>query len=138
MAELKTKQNDKSVTAFLEGIKDERQREDAFTLLALMKRATGEKPVMWGSSIIGFGSYHYKYASGREGDWMATGFSPRKQNLTVYIIPGFDRYESLMQKVGTYTTGSSCLYLKKLEDVDLAVLEKLVKESVRDIKKMNS
>ena len=85
---------------------------------------------MWGPSIIGFGSYRYKYASGREGEWMLTGFSPRKQNLTLYIMPGFDNYDSLLAKLGKYKTGKSCLYINKLEDVDLSVLEKLVKQSV--------
>jgi hypothetical protein len=130
MAELKTKQNDASVEKFLNGIADKSAREDCLAILQLMKQATKAEPKMWGTSIIGFGNYHYKYESGREGDWPLTGFSPRKQNLTLYIIPGFVRYAELMQKLGKYKTGKSCLYIKKLADVDLVVLKQLVKESV--------
>jgi hypothetical protein len=92
---------------------------------------------MWGTSIVGFGSYHYKGASGREGDWMLTGFSPRKQNLTLYIMPGFEDYDSLMKNLGKHTTGKSCLYIKKLEDVDTKVLKELVTKSVKKMKQMN-
>jgi len=99
-----------------------------------MKKITGEEPVMWGSSIIGFGNYTYKYASGREGDWMLTGFSPRKQALTLYIMSGFDAYEGLLGKLGKFKTGKSCLYVKKMEDVDQDVLEELVKQSVDHMK----
>jgi hypothetical protein len=98
--------------------------------MQLMEEVTGEKPVMWGSSIVGFGSYHYKYASGRQGDMCLTGLSPRKQNLTIYITPGFEHYGELMHKLGKYTAGASCLYLKRLSDIDLNVLRELVKESV--------
>lgn len=135
MAEPKTKKNNTSVTPFLNKVKNKQRREDCFELLELMKEITHEEPKMWGSSIVGFGSYHYVYASGREGDWMVTGFSPRAQNLTLYIMAGFDRYEELMQKLGKFKTGKSCLYLSKLEDIDKSVLKKLIKASVQHMKK---
>jgi len=136
--ELKTKVNDVSVEGFLDKVEDEKKRNDAFEVLKLMKEVTGEKPKMWGSSIVGFGTYRYKYASGQEGDWMITGFSPRKTSLTLYIMPGFGRYEELMQKLGKYKTGKSCLYINKLTDVDLDILKTLVKESVDYMNKNNS
>ncbi|GJM33047.1 MAG: hypothetical protein DHS20C18_20480 [Saprospiraceae bacterium] len=129
MAELKTKKNDGSVEAFLNSVEDDKKREDSFAILEMMKEVTGEEPAMWGTSIIGFGSYHYKYASGQEGDWFKTGFSPRKQNLTMYIMPGFNRYEELMQQLGKYKTGKACLYVKKLADIDTDILKELIKES---------
>jgi hypothetical protein len=128
--EAKTRPTEQSVAAFLHGVSDEQQRQDAFTLLTLMEEVTGLKPRMWGSNIVGFGSYHYKYASGHEGDSFLTGFSPRKQNLALYIMTGFDHYEELMQKLGKHTTGKSCLYLKRLSDVDLPTLRQLIKASV--------
>ena len=121
MAELKTKQNDANVGAFLDGIENAKRRKDCRAVVELMAEITGEPPTMWGDSIIGFGSYHYKYPTGREGDWMATGVSPRKQSLTVYIMTGFQRHEALMKRLGRYTTGKSCLYIKKLEDIDMDV-----------------
>jgi hypothetical protein len=135
MSEPKTKKNDASVEGFLNGVENEKKRQDSYAILELMREVTGEEPAMWGPSIIGFGSYHYKYANGREGDWMITGFSPRKQNLTLYIMPGFDRYESLLEKLGKYKTGKSCLYVNKLEDVDPKVLRELVKKSVEHMSK---
>ncbi len=135
MAELKTKKNRASVSAFLKSVDDERRRKDAQEVLAMMRAVTGERPVMWGSSIVGFGQYRYAYASGREGDWMLTGFSPRKQALTIYIMAGLKRYPDLMKKLGKYKTGSSCLYLKRLDDVDRKVLRALIAESVRDLKR---
>lgn len=138
MAELKTKVNDASVDKFLKTVKDERVREDCYKILDIMQKATKAEPKMWGKSIVGFGSYHYKYASGREGDWMLTGFSPRKQNLTLYIMPGFQGYDDLLKKLGKHTTGVSCLYIKKLEDVDTKVLKELVTKSVKQMKKSNS
>ena len=135
MAELKTKKNNADVDGFLESVADEKRREDCRAVVKLMADVTGEVPTMWGSSIIGFGSYHYRYASGREGDWMATGVSPRKQNLTVYIMSGFPRHDALMKKLGTYSTGKSCLYIKKLEDVDTSVLGELVRESFTRVSK---
>jgi len=133
MAELKTQPNDGSVEAFLESVENQRRREDAFTVLDLMKRVTGEEPVMWGPAIIGFGAYHYKYESGREGDWFVAGFSPRKQSLTLYIMGGFSRHEEFMAKLGKYKTGKGCLYINKLDDVDMGVLEELVRDSVEHV-----
>jgi hypothetical protein len=101
----------------------------------MMKKATGEKPSMWGTSIVGFGNYHYKYKSGREGDWFYVGFSPRKQNLTVYSMAGFDRYEGLMKKLGRYKTGMSCLYVNSLGDIHLPTLRTLITQSVRHMRK---
>jgi len=138
MAELKTKVNKVSVDKFIKSIKDERVREDCYKILDIMQKATKAEPKMWGTSIIGFGSYHYKYASGREGDWMLTGFSPRKQNLTLYIMPGFENYGSLLKDLGKHATGKSCLYIKKLDDVDLKVLKELVTKSVKHMKKSNA
>ena len=134
MAELKTNKNDASVEDFLNTIKDEQIRADCFEISTLMSQVTKAEPKMWGSSIIGFGQYHYKYASGRENDWMLVGFSPRKQNITLYIMAGFDRYDELLAKLGKFTTGKSCLYIKKLADVDKKVLKKLVTESVKVMK----
>ena len=134
MAELKTKPNKVSVEKFLKSIKDEQKRKDSFQVLEMMKKITKEEPVMWGPSIVGFGKYHYKYASGREGDWFLTGFSPRKQNLTIYIMSGFKRYNELMKKLGKHKTGSSCLYINKLEDIDMKVLKELITESVKYMK----
>ena len=137
MAENKTKPNDQSVGAFLEGVENEQKRADSFALLKLFQEVTGEEPTMWGDTIVGFGKYHYKYASGREGDWFLTGFSPRKQNLTLYIMAGFDEYEQLLGKLGKHSTGKSCLYIKKIEDVDLDVLKELVKRSVEHMERAN-
>lgn len=135
MAEPKTKRTKASVSAFLKTITDEGKRDDCHTVVAIMKRATKAEPAMWGPSIVGFGSYHYKYESGREGDWFLTGFSPRKQALTLYIMPGFKRYDSLLNKLGRHKTGKSCLYIKKLADVDLDVLEELIQQSVKHMAK---
>lgn len=137
MAELKTRPNDQSVETFLNSIQDDKQRQDSLTILALMQEITGEKPVMWGDSIIEFGSYHCKYASGREGDMFLTGFSPRKKNLTLYIMSGFDMYNSLLTKLGKHTAGKSCLYFKKIEDIDLPTLQKLVKLSTEHVARTN-
>jgi hypothetical protein len=138
MAELKTKPNDQSVEAFLNNIADEKRREDSFKILALMKEVTKDEPKMWGDSIIGFGSYHYEYASGREGDWFLTGFSPRKQNLTLYLMSGFEEYDNLLKNLGKYKTGKACLYIKKIEDIDLQALRELVKQSVAHMEATNS
>jgi uncharacterized protein DUF1801 len=129
MAENKTQPHDGSVEDFLNSVEDEQKRRDAFEVLALMKEVTSEAPKMWGPGIVGFGTYHYKYDSGREGDFLITGFSPRKAALTLYIMPGFRRYDEYMQKLGEFKTGKSCLYIKKLEHVDMDVLRKLVSES---------
>ena len=138
MAELKTKRNEGDVEAFLNSVPDEKKRQDSFTVLELMKKVTGKQPEMWGDSIVGFGSYHYKYASGREGDWFVTGFSPRKQNLTLYIMAGFDNYDQLLEKLGKYKTGKSCLYIKKIEDIDTDVLMELVRQSVEYMERPNA
>ena len=129
-AENKTKKTKASVEDFLNAVEHQGKRSDSFTILEMMREVTGMEPAMWGPSIVGFGSYHYKYASGREGDFPVTGLSPRKQNLTLYIMPGFDAYESLLSKLGKHTLGKSCLYIKKLADVDLEVLKELVTKSV--------
>jgi hypothetical protein len=130
MAELKTKPTDSSVEAFLHSVENTRRCEDSFKVLQLMKEVTGEEPKMWGSSIVGFGRYHFKYASGREGDWMAVGFSPRKQSLTLYIMDGFGEYDALLGDLGKHRTGKSCLYINKLDDVDMEVLRDFVQKSV--------
>lgn len=137
MAELKTKLNDASVDDFLNGIEDEQKRKDCYAVLKLMKQVTKAEPKMWGSSIVGFGAYHYTYASGQEADWPLTGFSPRKQNLTLYIASGFEQYDDLLTKLGKHSTGKSCLYIKRLADVDAAVLKELVTQSVAHMKATN-
>ena len=134
MAELKTKKNSASVAAFLR--KSElSKRQDCETIIGIMVEATGEKPVMWGSSIIGFGSYHYKYATGREGDWLLIGLSPRKQNVSIYFMDGFSNYEKLLAKLGKHKIGKSCLYINKLADIDMRVLTDLVRRSVKNMRK---
>lgn len=135
MSDPKTKRNKRSVKKFLGGVADARRREAAETVLALMEEVTGEKPEMWGDSIVGFGSYRYKYESGREGEWPLTGFSPRKANLTLYIMSGFSRYQALLAKLGKHKTGKSCLYLTRLEDIDMKVLRTLIEESVDHVKR---
>jgi len=135
MAENKTRPGKQSVTAFVNGIEDRQKRADVKKVAAMMRKATGAKARMWGSAIVGYGQYHYQYASGREGDFMLTGYSPRKQALSVYIIPGFKPFESLLKKLGKYKTGKSCLYLRRLSDVDEAVLERLICESVKHMRK---
>ena len=135
MAAIKTQKNDVNVLIFLESVKDEIKRKDGMTLLAMMKKITRQEPKMWGSSIVGFGSFHYKSErSKQEGDWFMTGFSPRKQNLTVYIIPGFAKYETLMKKLGKYKTTVSCLNINKLADVDSKVLIELITLAYKDMK----
>ncbi|HUG33501.1 MAG TPA: DUF1801 domain-containing protein [Anaerolineales bacterium] len=135
--ELKTKVNNASVTKFLNSVDDEQTRKDCFEILKMMKQVTRAEPKMWGSSIVGFGSYHYKGKSGREGDWMLTGFSPRKQNLTLYLMGGFDLQKDLLKKLGKFKTSVGCLYIKKLDDVDKKVLKQLVTESVKTMKRFS-
>jgi hypothetical protein len=135
MSELKTKPTKKNVDDFLKKVEHPTKREDSFKILELMKDITKEEPVMWGDSIVGFGSYRYKYASGREGNWPLVGFSPRKQNLTLYIMSGFEKYEKLLENLGKFKTGKSCLYINKLKDVDTQVLRELILESVEHMKK---
>lgn len=122
----KTVENEGSVSEFLSSVADDKRREDAMTVDEMMRTITGEEPKMWGTSIVGFGKYHYKYESGREGDFMKVGYSPRILNLTIYIMTGFDRYDELMSQLGKHKTGKSCLYIKKLEDVDQDVLYELI------------
>ena len=130
MAELKTKETGASVDEYLAGVENERRRRDALVVKEIMERVTGWQPKMWGPSIVGFGRYHYKYDSGREGDYLVTGFSPRKRSLTVYIMPGFAGFSELMERLGKHKTGRSCVYINKLEDVDLAILEELIRGGV--------
>lgn len=134
MAELKTKKTEASVEDFLNGVKDEATKKDCLEIVKLMKQATKADPKMWGSSIVGFGTQHLKYASGRELDWMVIGFSPRKQNLTLYIPGSLESYASLLKKLGRHTTGKGCLYIKSLKDVDAKVLKELIQRSVKETK----
>ena len=127
----KTRPTGAGVGSFLDAVENERRREDARTVNAMMERITGWEPRMWGPSIVGFGEYHYRYESGREGDFLITGFSPRKKALTIYIMPGFARYDALMARLGKFKKGRSCLYINKLDDVDLSVLEELIASSVQ-------
>lgn len=131
MAELKTKPTAADVTAFIDAIPEEQRRRDCHVLVDVMREATGSEPKMWGPAIVGFGDYQYAYDSGRRGDWFLLGFSPRKSALTLYIMAGFARYDAIMARLGKYKTGKSCLYIKKLADVDLDALKELAGESVR-------
>jgi hypothetical protein len=134
MAELKTRETDASVAAFLDAIPDAARRADCRQVVEIMRHATGAEPRMWGPSIVGFGNYRYQGASG-ETEWFLTGFSPRKQNLTLYLMAGFARYPALMRKLGKHKTGKSCLYLKRLADVDRAVLTELVEASIEHLRR---
>lgn len=136
MAELKTKLNDASPIDFLNTIEDESKRKDAFTIMEMMQESTGAPPKMWGASIIGFGTTRYKYASGQEGDWMKIGFSPRKQNLTLYL-GGIDSHGEILERLGKHSCGKGCLYIKKLKDVDVEALRELIAKSIEDKKTMN-
>lgn len=130
MAELKTRPNDKDVNAFIDSVKPEWKRDDSRKILQLLQRVTNEDPVMWGDSIVGFGTYHYTYKTGREGDWFLTGFSPRKQSFTIYMMGGSKGSEQLLKKLGKYKMSVGCLYFNKLDDINLKALEKLVSNSV--------
>ncbi len=134
-AELKTRKNNASVKEFLDSIEDEAKRKDCREIAEIMQKATGKNPKMWGESIIGYDEYQYKGASGREGDWMRIGFSPRKQNITLYIMDGFAKYDKLMAKLGKHKTGKSCLYINRLSDIDLDVLNKLINGSMEHFEK---
>lgn len=134
MAELKTKPNDLDVNAFLDQVEKEGKRKDSYRILEMMKKVTGAEPRMWGHAIIGFGDCQFQYASGRMADWFLTGFSPRKQSLSLYIMAGFSRHKELMGKLGKFKTGKGCLYINKLDDVDLNVLEELISNSVEHLK----
>ena len=134
MSEPKTKPTDVKVEDFLNTIQNEQKRKDSFAVLELMKKATKCEPIMWGPAIVGFGIYTYKYGSGKEMDWPMVGFSPRKQNFTLYLARGDDNYDALMQKLGKHSTSPACLYIKRLSDIDMPTLEKLVKESCKYLK----
>jgi len=134
MAELKTKKTKASVEKFIQGVKDEKRRKDCLTVLAMMKELTKTVPKMWGTSIVGFGSHHYKYASGREGDGFVVGFSPRKQDLTLYLMSGVARHPDLLSELGKHKTGVGCLYIKTLDDIHLPTLKRLIRESVRFVR----
>jgi hypothetical protein len=133
MADLKTQPSDASVDQFIQAVPDEQRRQDAVALLALMQRITQQEPQLWGGTMVGFGRYHYTYASGRSGTWFITGFVPRKRETTVYIMPGFEPYAALLEQLGKHRLGKSCLYIKRLADVDMQVLETLIAQSVTDM-----
>ena len=133
MAEAKTKPTKASVTKFLNEIPDEVRRDDCFAVAKIMEEITGSKPQMWGPAIVGFGTYSYKYASGHEGDWPVTAFSPRKQDLTVYLTPGFQKHTELLGQLGKHRTSLSCLYIKRLSDIHIPTLKKLIKASLKDL-----
>lgn len=133
---IKTRVNDDSVEEFINAVADDTKRKDSFTILEMYKKATGEQPKMWGTSIIGFGQYHYKSERSRqEGDWPLAGFSPRKQSLTLYVMSDLEDYSDLLKDLGKYKTSKACLYINKLADVDTKILEKLIKQSYLDAKK---
>lgn len=134
MAELKTKKTNASVEKFLNSVTDETRRKDSFRVLELMKKETKSEPSMWGTSIVGFGRHRYKYASGRELEWPLVGFSPRKDSLTLYLMSGVQRYGTLLKELGKHKTGKGCLYIKKLDDVDVPTLRQLVKQSIKGLK----
>ncbi len=132
-SENKTKPTEVTPDAFIAAVEPERKREEAQALDRLFRRVTGWTPVMWGPSIIGYGSYHYKYATGREGDFLATGFSPRKANHSIYIMPGYAEFGPILDRLGKHSMGKSCLYIKKLADVDLDVLAELIEAGLKDL-----
>ena len=136
MSELKTQPTKASVEKFINQVPDEARREDCRQVARIMEEITGEEPTMWGPSIVGFGTYHYKYASGREGDWPIAAFSPRKQDLTLYLLPGFTEQADLMKQLGKHRTGKSCLYIKRLSDVHVPTLKKLIRDSVKRMRKI--
>ncbi len=131
MAELKTKQTDASVEKFISSVPDKQKQQDCRTIVGLMQAATKAPPKMWGSAIVGFGNVHLKYESGRELDWFPIGFSPRKQNLTLYLLGGFEPHTALLKKLGKYKTGKGCLYINRLDEVDLPTLKKIIQASVK-------
>jgi hypothetical protein len=130
MSEPKTKPTDEDAIAFLERVPEEQRRLDCLAVTEMMRDATGVEPTMWGAAIVGFGKYRYRYESGREGEWPVIGFSPRKNDLTLYVMPGFERFGDLMSRLGKHKTGKSCLYIKRLADLDLEVLRELIRLSV--------
>jgi len=133
MGELKTRPTDRDVTEFLNTVQDEEKRKDCSTLADLMQRITGEKPVMWGEGMIGFGRYTYRYASGQTGEWLKTGFAPRKGNITIYIMAYLDNFPEIMRRLGKVKTGKSCIYIKRLSDIDMRVLEELIRQSLKSL-----
>lgn len=133
MAEPKTKPTEESVKDFLNRIPEAERREDCFVVAKIMEEITGDKPKMWGPSMVGFGTYRYKYASGREGDWPVTAFSPRKKDLTVYLMMGFQKHDELMKKLGKHSSAKSCLYIKRLSDIHVPTLKKLIKTSIKEL-----
>lgn len=137
MAELKTKKSNASVTGYLKSVENEQRRKDSLRLLEIFKEVTKMQPKMWGGSIVGFGEYHYKSErSSQEGDWPLTGFSPRKRNMTVYIMPGFTNYQDFMNRLGRHKVSVSCIYFNKLDDIDVKVLKQVIRRSVADMKKI--
>lgn len=138
MSDMKTRPTEQSVERYLEQIADEQQRADSRALSAIMAEVSGAEPRMWGENIVGFGSYHYRYASGREGDWMLTGFAPRKQNLTLYLSYGLEQQADLLGRLGKHKIGKACLYIKRLSDVDQAVLRELIRRSIDELARLNS
>ncbi len=138
MAELKTKKTNASVAGFVAKIRDSQRRDECRQLIKLMKSVSGKTPRMWGASIVGFGDYHYEYQSGRSGDWFLMGFSPRKQNLTIYALTRFAAWEPLLAKLGKFKTGESCLYIKRLEDIDLKILAQLLARAIRRVPKKST
>jgi uncharacterized protein DUF1801 len=138
MAELKTKQTDDSVAAFINSVDDVQKRKDSFEIVEIMKQATGLQPKMWGTSIIGFGSYHYKYESGHEGDMCLIGFSPRKQNIALYVGVNNGNIPELLQKLGKHKTGKGCLYINKFSDVNADILKQIIKASFNEAKAKHS
>lgn len=135
MAEMKTKPTDESISSYLNGLPDEKKRQDAFHLLQMMREISGSQPKMWGESIVGFGDYHYVYESGREGDWFVMGFAPRKENFTLYLTCDIEKYAGLLQNLGKYKTGKGCLYIRKLEDVNEDVLRELLSSTCAEQRK---
>ena len=136
MAELKTKLNDSDVIAFLNSVEHPKRKEDAFAVLEIMNRVTGEKPKMWGSKIVGYGLYDYQYASGQSGQWFKVGFSPRKQNMSLYFMSGFGVIREWLPKLGKHKTGKSCLYINKMEDIDTKVLEQMIKQTLEKLENL--
>jgi hypothetical protein len=138
MSDPKTRPTNQDVEQFLESIADPQRRQDSRAIVEIMRDVTGAAPRMWGDSIVGFGSYRYRYASGREGDWPLTGFSPRKQNLTLYLSYGFEQHGELLERLGRYKTGKACLYLKRLDDVDRGALRELIRRSLEQVTRANA
>ena len=136
MSDLETKKNKASVREFIDTIEDSEKKKDCKQLATMMRKLSAKRATMWGSSIVGFGEYHYKYKSGREGDWPVTGFSPRKQNISIYIMPGFLKYKKQLTKLGKHKHSVSCLYIKRLSDIDVEVLKGIISDSIERMSKM--